>query len=71
MNAVSPLEGIRQGMPVRDPAGGLVGYVRDLSGRALLIIEAAGPRVFWVEGDKVDRVDDGTVRLQTAVQPIF
>ena len=70
MNLVSPLDGIRQGMPVRDPAGNLVGNVRDISGRAILIIESAGPRVFWVEDQRIARVGDGAVHLTTPVAVI-
>jgi hypothetical protein len=71
MNVASPLTGIRQGMPVRDPAGLLVGYVRDVSGRALLIIESSGPRVFWVEDERVARVEGGAVYLTGPVAVAF
>ncbi len=68
MNVVSLLDGIRQGMPVVDPTGVTVGNIRDVSGRAILIIESTANRVFWVEGDKVRAVEDGNVRLSTPVQ---
>lgn len=67
MNVVSPLEGIRQGMRVVDPAGKLVGQVRDVSGRAILIIEPCTTRVFWVEDQRIARVESGAVHLTTPV----
>ncbi len=68
MNVASLLDGIRQGMPVVDPTGTTVGNIRDVSGRAILIIEPTGNRVFWVEGEKIRAIEGGTVRLATSVQ---
>jgi hypothetical protein len=67
MNVISPLEGIRQGMRVLDPAGKLVGHIRDVSGRAILIIEPGSTRVFWVEDQRVARVELGAVHLTTPI----
>jgi hypothetical protein len=66
MNVVSPLEQIRQGMRVIDGAGAIVGNVRDISGRAVLIIEAGTSRVFWVEDERIARVEGGQVHLTGA-----
>lgn len=63
MKVLSPLQGIRQGMRVLDPSGAVVGNVRDVSGRAVLIIEPRAGRVFWVEDERIARVDGGAVHL--------
>ncbi len=67
MNLVSPLEGIRQGMRVVDGAGKHVGNVRDVSGRAMLIIEPSTSRVFWVDDERIARTEGGKVHLRGAV----
>lgn len=63
MKLASPLEGIRQGMRVVDGAGKPVGNVRDVSGRAVLIIEPGTSRVFWVDDERINRVQNGQVHL--------
>jgi len=65
MKVISPLEGIRQGMRVLDPTGNLIGHVRDVSGRAILIIEPGTTRVFWVEDKRIARVEADAVHLTT------
>lgn len=67
MNVIFPLEAIRQGTPVLDPAGNLVGHVRDVSGRAILIIEPGSTRVFWVEDQRIARLEPAAVHLSTPI----
>lgn len=56
--------GLRQGMKVVDSTGTAVGQVRDVSRQSLLVMEAGGTRVFWIEGDAVTAVDGQVVRLR-------
>lgn len=58
-------------MRVVDGTGNVVGNVRDVSGRALLIIEAGSSRVFWVDDDRIQRVESGQVQLKGRVSAIF
>jgi hypothetical protein len=51
-------------MQVQDPGGSTVGYVREVSGRSVLVGELMGRRVFWLNGDRIDGVVDGAVRLR-------
>ena len=53
---LEPLElfaNIRQGMKVIDSNGDVVGQVRDLSQRSVLVMEVEGTRVFWIDGGEV------------------
>jgi hypothetical protein len=63
------LDRIRQGMPVVEASGVLVGHSREVSGRSLLILEADSPRVFWIDGDAVGEVADGVIRLRSGFRP--
>jgi RNase P/RNase MRP subunit p29 len=56
--------GIRQGMKVVDETGAVLGQVRDLSQRSVLIIEAGSTRVFWVDGGEIAAVEGQLVRLK-------
>ena len=56
--------GIRQGMKVVDETGDVLGQVRDLSQRSLLIMEAGSTRVFWVDGAEIAAVEGQIVRLK-------
>lgn len=58
------LAALRAGMRVQDPDGSTVGYVREVSGRSVLVGELMGRRVFWLNGDGIDGVVDGAVRLR-------
>ncbi|MCC6267201.1 MAG: hypothetical protein IT300_06500 [Dehalococcoidia bacterium] len=56
---------LRQGMRIRNRNGLPVGFVRDVSGRSVLVGEPQGPRVFWIDGSMVSGVDRGEVVLGT------
>jgi hypothetical protein len=53
-------------MRVEDAAGMAVGRVREVSGRSVLVGELTGRRVFWLDGERIDGVVDGAVRLRAA-----
>ncbi len=61
--------GLRQGMKVVDGGGEVVGQVRDISRRSLLVMEAGGTRVFWLDGDEIAGVDQQVVRLRRQHTP--
>jgi hypothetical protein len=69
--------GIRQGMKVVDETGDVLGQVRDVSQRSVLIMEAGSTRVFWIDGAEIAAVEGQSVRLKrrqalpppTATQP--
>lgn len=55
---------LRAGMRVQDADGSTVGFVREVSGRSVLVGERLGRRVFWVPGERIEGVVDGNVRLR-------
>ncbi len=57
------LDLLRPGMFVIDGSGSLLGRVREVSGRSVLVAELDSPRVFWVPGQSVDSVRGREVRL--------
>lgn len=61
------LAALRQGMRIRDEDGTLLGFVREVSGRSVLVGEGLGKRVFWIDGGLVAGVVDGEVRLRSRV----
>lgn len=56
---------LRPGMRVLDADGSTVGFVREVSGRSVLVGERFGRRVFWVHGERIEGVVDGNVRLRS------
>ncbi len=58
--------GLRQGMKVLDSNGTLLGHVRDISQRSLLVMEAGSSRVFWVEMARIHAIEGQEVRLRGA-----
>lgn len=56
---------LRQGMRIRDLNGSPVGFVREVSGRSILVGEPQGSRVFWIAGSIVAGVERGEVVLDT------
>lgn len=60
------LAALRAGMRVKDSTGIPIGYVREVSGRSVLVGELMGRRVFWLNGERIDGVVDGAVRLRAA-----
>lgn len=62
----SRLVALRAGMRVEDANGSTVGSVREVSGRSVLVGELFGKRVFWVQGERIDGVVGGAVRLRVA-----
>lgn len=60
------LAALRQGMRIRDEGGKVIGYVREVNGRSVLVGEGPGKRVFWIDGQLVAGVVDGEVRLRSA-----
>ncbi|MBE0611970.1 MAG: hypothetical protein IH609_21500 [Dehalococcoidia bacterium] len=60
------LVALRAGMRVEDSTGMTVGHVREVSGRSVLVGELMGRRVFWLNGERIDGVVDGAVRLRAA-----
>lgn len=60
------LAGVRQGMRIRDEDGKPVGFVREVSGRSVLVGEGQGKWVYWIDADRVAGVVDGEVRLGSA-----
>lgn len=58
------LAALRQGMRIRDDEGKLVGLVREVSGRSVLVGDGPGKPVFWIDGERVAGVVDGEVRLR-------
>ncbi|MBK8559773.1 hypothetical protein [Candidatus Amarobacter glycogenicus] len=60
---------LRQGMRIRNLHGLPVGFVREVSGRSVLVGEPQGPRVFWIDGSMVSGVERGEVVLGTG-EPI-
>lgn len=60
------LAGLRPGMRVQDPSGSTVGFVREVSGRSVLIGEVSGRRVWWLDGERIEGLIDGAVRLRAA-----
>jgi hypothetical protein len=62
----SRLVALRAGMRVEDANGSTVGFVREVSGCSVLVGELLGRRVFWIQGERIDGVVDGAVRLGAA-----
>ena len=54
-------------MKVVDSGGQVVGQVRDISRRSLLVLEADSTRVFWLDGDEIAALDGQVVRLRKRV----
>jgi len=68
VNTPHELDGLRQGTRVRDKNGQLVGQVREVSGRSILVGEAGGRRVFWVPAELVEPTSGREVRLNAVVR---
>ena len=64
LELVEQFAGIRQGMKIVDESGDVIGQVRDLSRRSLLVMEAGSTRVFWVNGAEIAAVEGQVVRLK-------
>jgi hypothetical protein len=58
---------VRQGMRVFDPEGRVIGTVREVSGKSLLIHPVFGQRVFWIGAADIESVDGREVRLRLPV----
>lgn len=65
MQSDERLIGLRQGMRIQDRRGEPVGYVRDVSKRAVLVSEQSGHRVFWLDSSLIDSVGEQEIRLRT------
>ena len=57
------LTGVRPTMRVVDSNDVPIGYIRDISGRSVLVRELSGSHVFWVPGENVATVVGNDVRL--------
>ena len=60
------LADVHQAMRVVDVNGLPIGYVREVSGRSVLVKELYGNRVVWISADVVASVSRDEVRLVTA-----
>lgn len=66
MEADERLSGVHQAMRVLDVNDLPIGYVRDVSGRSVLVKELYGNRVVWISADAVANVTRDEVHLLTA-----